>query len=166
MLVSNVEMNYLWWTTMACLTQITTPTEQPSTSATYYANLSTEVLYLLLAPKNLSLSGSRDTLLRCLGDHDRTATENPPNLTPSAASPNISQFSAESLRTLATNLAPLLRDVLSREHVVQQSSGANCPNALLGSRQSFPSRCFDLTTASSFAPHIFSTGNSKFAKET
>ena len=95
------------------------PTEQPSTSATYYANLSTEVLHLLLAQKNLSLSGSRDTLLRRLADHDRTATENPPNPTPSAASPNISQFSAESLRTLATDLAPLLRDVLSRENVVQ-----------------------------------------------
>jgi hypothetical protein len=103
-------------------------TEQPTMSATNYASMSTEVLHLLLAQKNLSLSGSRDTLLRRLADHERTATENPPPPTPSVASPNISQFTAESLRALATDLAPLLRDVLVRENVAQPAPSQPAPS--------------------------------------
>ena len=44
---------------------------EPPTSGTNYADLSTEVLHLLLAQRNLALSGSRDVLLKRLADHDR-----------------------------------------------------------------------------------------------
>ena len=45
-------------------------TTASSTAGVNYADLSTEVLHLLLAQRNLALSGSRDTLLRRLADHD------------------------------------------------------------------------------------------------
>ena len=45
------------------------PVVEPATMN--YADLSTEVLHLLLAQRNLSLSGSRATILRRLTEHDR-----------------------------------------------------------------------------------------------
>ena len=91
------------------------PVVEPATMN--YADLSTEVLHLLLAQRNLSLSGSRATILRRLAEHDRA--ENSAALAPSEATPTsttptnttpTSQFSAESLRSLASDLAPLLRN--------------------------------------------------------
>jgi hypothetical protein len=76
-----------------------------------YADLTTEVLHLLLAQRNLALSGSRDTLLRRLADHDgadvpaASSADPRPRSTP--------ECSSESLRSLASNLVPLLRDVLA-----------------------------------------------------
>ena len=92
-------------------------TEPTTSSATNYTALSTEVLQLLLAQRSLSLSGSRDILLRRLADHDHT--ENSPVSRPSDATPNnpTPQLSSESLRLLASDLVPLLRDALARENV-------------------------------------------------
>ena len=59
--------------------------EEPPTSGTNYADLSTEVLHLLLAQRNLALSGSRDVLLKRLADHDRI--EIPPATTSVAVTP-------------------------------------------------------------------------------
>ena len=97
---------------------------EPTTcSATNYADLSTEVLHLLLAQRNLSLSGSRDTLLRRLIDHDtaeNSAVPAPSEAAQTSTTPtSASQFSAESLRSLASDLAPLLRDVLTHENSSQ-----------------------------------------------
>ena len=86
---------------------------EPPTSGTNYADLSTEVLHLLLAQRNLALSGSRDVLLKRLADHDRIEI---PSATTSVAVTPTPQYSADSLRALADNLAPLLRDVLAREN--------------------------------------------------
>ena len=86
---------------------------KPPTSGTNYADLSTEVLHLLLAQRNLALSGSRDVLLKRLADHDRIEI---PSATTSVAITPTPQYSADSLRALAENLAPLLRDVLAREN--------------------------------------------------
>lgn len=95
-----------------------------------YADLSTEVLHLLLAQRNLALSGSRDTLLRRLADHDRAEAAAVPPPIP-ALSPTTPQFSQESLRSLASDLAPLLRDVLvpssSPSSTSQASSGVGFP---------------------------------------
>ena len=94
--------------------------EPTTSSATNYADLSTEVLHLLLAQRNLSLSGSRDTLLRRLVDHDtaeNSAVPAPSEAAQTSTTPTCaSQFSAESLRSLASDLAPLLRDVLTHEN--------------------------------------------------
>ena len=94
---------------------------KPTTSsATNYADLSTKVLHLLLAQRNLSLSGSCDTLLRHLVDHDRaenSAVPAPSEAAQTSTTPTCtSQFSAESFRSLASDLAPLLRDVLTHEN--------------------------------------------------
>ena len=94
---------------------------KPTTSsATNYADLSTKVLHLLLAQRNLSLSGSCDTLLRHLVDHDRaenSAVPAPSEAAQTSTTPTCtSQFSAESFRSLASDLAPFLRDVLTHEN--------------------------------------------------
>ena len=44
---------------------------EPPISGTNYADLSIEVLHLLLTQRNLALSGSRNVLLKRLADHDR-----------------------------------------------------------------------------------------------
>ena len=97
--------------------------EPTTSSATNYADLSTEVLHLLLAQRNLSLSGSRDNLLRRLIDHDtaeNSAVPAPSEAAQTSTTPTCaSQFSAESLCSLASDLAPLLRDVLTRENSSQ-----------------------------------------------
>lgn len=105
------------------------PSTDPDRNVSY-ADLSTEVLHLLLAQRNLALSGSRDTLLRRLADHDRAEAVAVPPPIP-ALSPTTPQFSQESLRSLASDLAPLLRDVLvpssSPSSTSQASSGVGFP---------------------------------------
>ena len=97
---------------------------EPPTSGTNYADLSTEVLHLLLAQRNLALSGSRDVLLKRLADHDRIEI---PSATTSVAVTLTPQYSADSLRALAENLAPLLRDVLARENQTPTAVSSSPP---------------------------------------
>ncbi|XP_028406820.1 uncharacterized protein LOC114529267 [Dendronephthya gigantea] len=122
--------------------------------------MSTEVLHLLLAQRNLSLSGSRDVLLRRLADHDRTA--NSPALTPALPprdpTPSTPQFSAESLRSLAVNLAPLLRDVLARDTPPSPQPPLPQPSPAASLiAQSAPTPSFDLGNPSSVATLISSS---------
>ena len=60
------------------------------------------------------------------------------------------------------------RELSSTSNVLtsaSRNSPTKCLYRCLGSWQSFPSCCFDLTAASSFALHVFATGNCKFTKE-
>ena len=102
---------------------------EPSTSGWNYADLSTVVLHLLLAPINLGLSGSRNVLLKRLADHDRVEIPSATTFVDTTLTP---QYSAESLRALAENLAPLFRDVLAcKNHppTAVSSSLPTCPTA-------------------------------------
>ena len=126
-----------------------------------YADLSTEVLHLLLAQRNLSLAGSRATILRRLAEHDRA--ENSAALAPSEATPTsttptnttpTSQFSAESLRSLASDLAPLLRDVLVRENNSSQTASNPPPPAEDFPAQTVPTQPLDLGNPSHVAALI------------
>ena len=89
-------------------------TTASSTAGVNYADLSTEVLHLLLAQRNLALSGSRDTLLRRLADHDGAEVPAASSADPRPSSTQ--EYSSESLRSLASNLVPLLRDVLAQQN--------------------------------------------------
>ena len=89
-------------------------TTASSTAGVNYADLSTEVLHLLLAQRNLALSGSRDTLLRRLADHDGAEVPAASSADPRPSSSQ--EYSSESLRSLASNLVPLLRDVLAQQN--------------------------------------------------
>ncbi|CAB4035195.1 Hypothetical predicted protein [Paramuricea clavata] len=89
----------------------TTPS---STAGVNYADLSMEVLHLLLAQRNLALSGSRDTLLCCLADHDGAEVPAASSADPRPSS--TPEYSSEYLRSLASNLVPLVRDVLAQQN--------------------------------------------------
>ena len=103
---------------------------EPPTSGTNYADLSTEVLHVLLAQRNLALTGSRDVLLKRLADHDRIEI---PSATTSVAITPTPQYSTDSLRALAENLAPLLRDVLARENQPPTAVSSSPPTAVSSS---------------------------------
>ena len=126
-----------------------------------YADLSTEVLHLLLAQRNLSLAGSRATILRRLAEHERaenSATPAPCEATPTSTTPTnttpTSQFSAESLRSLASDLAPLLRDVLARENNSSQSASNPPPPVEDFPAQTVPTQSLDLGNPSHVAALI------------
>ena len=132
---------------------------EPTT--TNYADLSTEVLHLLLAQRNLSLAGSRATILRRLAEHDRaenSAAPAPSEVTPTSTTPTnttpTSHFSAESLRSLASDLAPLLRDVLARENNSSQSASNPPPLAEDFPAQTVPTQSLDLGNPSHVAALI------------
>ncbi|CAB4037697.1 Hypothetical predicted protein, partial [Paramuricea clavata] len=92
----------------------TTPSSTAGVNYAVYANLLTEVLHLLLAQQNLALSGSRDTLLRRLADHD--GAEIPAASSADLRPSSTLEYSSKSLRSLASNLVPLLRDVLAQQN--------------------------------------------------
>ena len=129
--------------------------EPTTSSATNYADLSTEVLQLLLAQQNLSLSGSRDTLLRCLVDSDRAENTAVPALSeaaPTSTTPTCtSQFSAEYLRSLASDLTPLLRDVLTHEINSSQIPPNYLPPPEDFPAQTAPTQSLDLGNSSHVA---------------
>jgi hypothetical protein len=74
----------------------------------------TKVLPLLLAQQNLTLSDLCDTLLRHLADHH--GAEAPAALSADPRPSSTLEYSTESLRSLGSNLVPLLRDVLAQQN--------------------------------------------------
>jgi hypothetical protein len=79
-----------------------------------YADLSTEVLHLPLAQRNLAVSGLRDTLLRGLANHDGAEVPAASSADPRPSSTQ--EYSSESLRSLASNRIPLLHDILAQQN--------------------------------------------------
>ena len=127
---------------------------EPATMS--YTDLSTEVLHLLLAQRNLSLSGSRASILRRLTEHNRaenSAAPAPCEATPTNTTPT-SQFSAESLRSLASDLAPLLGDVLARENNSSQTASNPPPPAEDFLAQTVPTLSLELCNLSQVAALI------------
>ena len=126
-----------------------------------YADLSTKVLHLLLAQQNLSLSGSHATILRRLAEHHRaenSAAPAPSEATPTSTTPTnttpTSQFSAESLPSLASDLARLFHDVLARENNSSQTTSNPPPPAEDFPAQTVPTQSLDLGNPSHLAALI------------